>query len=206
MAWSIISWAFLLENQDLKLSRRLAKNHFVFSHVSWIVFFVFSHKSWAHWVILSWISATVCAACHGKTAPATLFTESFTILVAEVAALETISTQLWTTDCAVLTVVDTAFSATCAVVSTVHCIAAFHDSKIQSPDVAHETIFSNHSLISLQISLIHLIAFWDVSFMVFHHSSIVDFIVSTHWLVAFWTHWIQASQYSWRNYCSTIVD
>ena len=40
------------------------------------------------------MSATVCAACHGKTAPATLFTESFTILVAEVAALETISTQL----------------------------------------------------------------------------------------------------------------
>lgn len=65
-----------------------------------------------------------------------------------------------------LTVVDTAFSATCAVVSTVHCIAAFPESIIDSHDVIFWKVLTTHSFKSLATHTAHCTTACHVSIVV----------------------------------------
>ena len=184
----------MLENHDLKLSRKLAKNHFAFCHVSCSVSLAIVHKSWAHCETLSWKFATFCAACSGKTVHATLLIESFTTFPADVATFDTAQTAQFTTDVHVSITFVVAFHTTFVAVVTLHLTTAFHDSRTHPPDVTHATISQNHSLIFCHTPLIHSIVFWEVSFSIFHHCSIVSFTDSTHWDAADFTHSIHACQ------------
>ena len=88
-----------------------------------------------------------------------MFTESFTTFPALVATFDTAQIVPVTTDVPVSITFVAAFHTTFVAVETVHLTTVFHDSKTPSPDVTHETISQNHSLISLQIPLIHSIVF-----------------------------------------------